>query len=743
MPKYKPREIGNWCRVRFTVLIAVIVLGYTVHFLSHTRTQSIAIRELTKTSNVRYQVTTQQPLVRPDGVSDVVSALNENAAQKIPDETVDIPNNKFSAAGWKRTSDSSNIASARIDTINVNMDPALKDDVSGTVGFKSDTAATENITMKVKNTKQKGREEDQEAQSRSEDKIHYNATESQSSFSAVLGSLVLLTQMDVQEKKIKALILTFPTSNITKIGRTGESENELNIVGGGETLRRDIYTSKSEYASTRDLGDLVKRAVASVETSELKIDDRRLETCKEVVWKIVARDKAGNLATDGGESFFVELRGPAIITPIISYSGHGIYEVKFTAFMAGKYKLKVRHDFSRYSGTEEGCDPHNVPGLFLEMKNRPFDTIMIDSSSNQEQCQLGKIKSQTRGEWRICRKGRNPTTTALSWEKRWNRHITLAAELGWVEFKEGKLDSYALQKANVKMQARCGWEEEKPNRANWVYTPYHYDKYWFYPLAALHNKWIHYLGDSLDQGFLTDILVESLSRMIHEDVVASSHKISGWDWSDRHPLYVYHFRKMNFTITFQKLTLPRLDGFHMWNDPPKYAGTGWPGEEGIHDMWKGFRNVLPGNNLYRPSVAVFHYGFHSISRGASMPMYELIVRKLVHWWKHDPVHGNIPLVWRGSTVTHFNERTDYIHQKHRCLTRYRLLEMNSIAQRIMSEYEVPILDMWSVTEGRPSASPDRRHYSDRSDCYGTKVQRTMMSVFLSGVVDILPRRSGQ
>ncbi|KNC86405.1 hypothetical protein SARC_01455 [Sphaeroforma arctica JP610] len=314
-----------------------------------------------------------------------------------------------------------------------------------------------------------------------------------------------------------------------------------------------------------------------------------------------------------------------------------------------------------------------------------------------------------------------------------------------------------------KKQAQCAWQQEQPMKALWVYTPYDYHKYWFYPRPALMGKWIHVLGDSLDEGYLFDILTYALKQQYSETPVTADVTLPGWDWSDQHPLRIFHFKKLRFTMTFQKLTRPRIDGFHFYEDPQEYAGREWPGSAGIHNMWQEARIVLPVGHQPRPTLAVFHFALHSLSRGRHntwiLTQYRLfLLYQLVYWWKSNQEYGDVPLVWRGSSVTHFHDREDYLYQKHRCLTRYRLLERdriakvranrfakvraNRFAKTVMRETNTPVLDMWSVTDGRPSASWDRRHFSDRGDCYGTKVERSMVSVLLSHLCIMSSRKIG-
>ncbi|KNC86404.1 hypothetical protein SARC_01454 [Sphaeroforma arctica JP610] len=163
-----------------------------------------------------------------------------------------------------------------------------------------------------------------------------------------------------------------------------KSEHETEVIVNGKkvlrSLKVDVYTDKvtgMEIDNTVSIqtfdpklrtAALISQSAVSVKNSELKINSTRLTACQPVRWHIVARDKDNNLVTEGGESFYAELRGPAIILPVIRYTGEGIYSIEFTPFTPGKYQLQLRHDFSRFSGTSHGCQTLDKSGMFNHFK---------------------------------------------------------------------------------------------------------------------------------------------------------------------------------------------------------------------------------------------------------------------------------------------------------------------------------------------------------------------------------------
>ena len=64
------------------------------------------------------------------------------------------------------------------------------------------------------------------------------------------------------------------------------------------------------------------------------------------------------LCQHGGDSFYVELRGPSIIVPEVADHDNGTYTATFTILDAGEYTLTARLDFVNGLGIVPNASPY-------------------------------------------------------------------------------------------------------------------------------------------------------------------------------------------------------------------------------------------------------------------------------------------------------------------------------------------------------------------------------------------------
>ncbi|KNC78188.1 hypothetical protein SARC_09371 [Sphaeroforma arctica JP610] len=103
--------------------------------------------------------------------------------------------------------------------------------------------------------------------------------------------------------------------------------------------------------------------------------------------------------------------------------------------------------------------------------------------------------------------------------------------------------------------------------------------------------------------------------------------------------------------------------------------------------------------------------------------------------------SGVPVVWRRTSTTHFYKRE--LHPMHRCLFRYRLERFDSLALDLMKKLDIPVMDWWSVTDGRQSGTADNRHWLDRGRCKGTRVQLSQANIWVNKISSVIEKANNK
>eukprot|EP01134_Creolimax_fragrantissima_P005211 CFRG5211T1 len=527
-------------------------------------------------------------------------------------------------------------------------------------------------------------------------------------------------------------------------------------------------------------------------------EDGIYKTCENATMYIKIKDEAGNPVADGSQSFTIELRGPAIISPDVTYTENGIYKLSFVPFTAGSYVLSAVLDFTGHVGSfncvqhwsmsDDGTPVHvetkreaqerkaheqaKEGNVFRKRKHvlkrrirEESDStdsgddegqIEGDISKNIENGQLPELREQTRYRLNqqlrlvnvtviprgqseladdVCKNAKRKSMRSGEWvvkncDDPDDMYTTMACKQSMVEQVMGRADHKHFNQF-LDMQ-ECPDLEPK---MQYMFTPF--DKRATETGSSINGRfvtktWIHYMGDSLDEGMIARGLTHILSKVTGEPEITVLHPVLD-EYNPK--ITVYRWSQIDLTVSFIKSTKQwRIPGWRFFGDmvdsSKKLLGDEWPSGEMMHRF---YQDVTKISGKPHPSVFVFNLGLHAISHDMDKIAYETLLRKAVSWWRDYPSIPPIPMIFRRTTTTHHN--TDELPHMHRCLLPDNIKIYDDIAMKVMKDVDVTVLDTLTVSQGRRSATNDNRHFRD-SVCHGTRVQAHMMNMLVNKIASM-------
>eukprot|EP01134_Creolimax_fragrantissima_P004658 CFRG4658T1 len=550
-----------------------------------------------------------------------------------------------------------------------------------------------------------------------------------------------------------------------------KTPNEINFFHNSSRSESDMVTGK--LTSTNDYGALntweetVENSGVSFDKTEVQGIFSHVMACSSVEWIIVPKAEDGNMVELSNHlEFQAEIRGPSVIIPDIKRDNKGYYRVSFTPSVVGKYSAFIRLDLARGVG-QNNCVRETTKWMIAQVLTKAPSSLEVTEPLDNTQCaSLNAKRRQSHlntGEWRVvdCNKAKNRTSTKLP--TGWTEEVSLAPAIstyimdacivGMVEtfngwYTNAMRKTFGLEDENNQFTSNCQWSREpvslEPVSLNvsasttsaktkqmFMFYPFDIKSHTAMPVESLKGKWIHIWGDSLDRSAMRDSLVPLLSTAFGEECFTEfvpfmdSVKAKRRN-RIRRDVAVHYWQKANVTISFLAVTKRlRISGYYMFDDKKGDIRDSWPSYS-IHQSWA---TLCPINMMARPSAFVFNLSLHAVAHSFNPGAYESSLRHM-HRWITSGAGENVPLFWRRSTVSQHHERA--LHPAHKCIFKSQLSALDDIAMRVMDELDVPTIDWWSVTQGRPSGTFDNRHYSDRY-CPGTRVQAAQVSTFLNTV----------
>ncbi|KNC77227.1 hypothetical protein SARC_10310 [Sphaeroforma arctica JP610] len=107
----------------------------------------------------------------------------------------------------------------------------------------------------------------------------------------------------------------------------------------GSALKYSVLQSRDDVIGQSPVDPSQTRVVYANPDlgSELSKENGKYAACEQANMYIVVKDKNGDRVTDGSQSWTVDLRGPAILTPEVRYLENGVYQITFTPFTPGAH----------------------------------------------------------------------------------------------------------------------------------------------------------------------------------------------------------------------------------------------------------------------------------------------------------------------------------------------------------------------------------------------------------------------
>eukprot|EP01134_Creolimax_fragrantissima_P002110 CFRG2110T1 len=454
-----------------------------------------------------------------------------------------------------------------------------------------------------------------------------------------------------------------------------------------------------KYAQTDTLEELRKNSGVNLDALMVVGVDKPVTVCQTTIWEILyTREDSNSTATPAGLSFYAELRGQAIIVPNIKYDVvKGVYTITFTPHTPGTYTVLIRIDHARYLG-DATCINEHTSFMLSEALPRAPTSVEINSNGNSRGAHVDDIceivatgdhasemdmirNNKPTGEW-VKVSCKSPDSDAAR----------KACELGLVEFVKGSFDEAIPDLySNAINGSWCQWENGHTALGAGVTQFGEQAKVWDLP----------YLDPTQNQ---------------------RRHRL-------KTTVVVYHWPMANVTISYYSLTIRvRIPGWRMYDDVEGTARNEWPGSF-ILSLWAP---LIPLTKMCHPSVFVMGTSLHPASAGFTDELYGETLRQLILHFKSGAGAG-VPIIYRRTTSTFMNKSK--LPTNHRCLFRDRLIALDRVALAVMEDEDIDILDWWSSSLGRHSASSDNRHFEDRRSCKGTKVQLTQANIWINKIVN--------
>lgn len=448
---------------------------------------------------------------------------------------------------------------------------------------------------------------------------------------------------------------------------------------------------------------LAKPTLADAKRTKLSGFTKLIAPGQLITWQFDTFTADGRPAGRGGDILSVAVQGPSLLRPKVYDLLNGTYITVLSLMDEGMYTADVSMRWQACRAYAF-CNVNDTYQPIIPIKRLEFFVKKKTENKNPESSRRQLIGS---GRW---------VDTSLI--KNSPQHPLLDGQYVWRPFKDPLLP---------------------------------------FPTSRLRNRWIYFIGDSLSEHSLDELLEMVLAPECSSDgssiedrdestggTISSIRKISSstkdeksscsspvhvlinrYDGTEmkkqwkRDGMQLYYCPALNLTVTFvfypdsfpvggfKSTRFPLVD--EATNSIHASANVTFKIHEWSTFLVQGMQRHPEIPQYSTPDAVIFNFGLH-YATPLDPPLYEILLRHMFMRLREEfPNNSKTVLLWRSTAWTHFEK--EKLVAKWNCRTPVRTQIMNEISNKLVIALGIESIDFEELTAARSDATPDNRHYS--------------------------------